>query len=127
MYKMQSTLNITKYFFETSKKTIKENKKSDNIYLIYQFFIHPNTKRNKEIQLALQINIKNTLIDKIYLLNEKIYTCDELGISQNDMKKIEQININKRILYKMFWEILFGLLFIAGSFLMYMLFFNLKL
>lgn len=96
---MQSTLNITKYFFETSKKTIKENKKSDNIYLIYQFFIHSNTKRNKEIQMALQINIKNTLIDKIYLLNEKIYTCDELGISQNDMKKVEQININKRILF----------------------------
>ena len=39
-------------------------------------------------------NVTNKLIDKIYLLNERIYTDNELDISSN---KISQISIDKRL------------------------------
>ena len=42
-------------------------------------------------------NVLNKYITKIYLLNERIYTDIELGISSN---KIVQINIKERILFK---------------------------
>ena len=60
----------------------------DPIYLIYQFFVHKDVNRHREIQLALKMNVQNPLISKIYLLNERIYTKDELGL---ESKKIKQI------------------------------------
>ena len=85
------------YNFIYSKPSTKEKEKKDKIFLIYQFFIHNNTKRHREIQQALQININNQLIDKIYMLNEKIYTAGEMGISEEQLNKIEQINIGNRL------------------------------
>ena len=67
------------------------------IILIYQFFIHDDTSRNKEIRQCLKFNVQNKYIDKIILLNERKYTDDELGIKD---KKIRQVNINKRLSYK---------------------------
>ena len=68
----------------------------DNIYVICQFFISDNIERNNEIKHCLKKNVDNKEITKIFLLNEKIYTDIELGISSN---KIKQININKRLEY----------------------------
>ena len=67
------------------------------VTLIYQFFIHEDKARNKEIRQCLKINVENKYIDKIILLNERIYTDNELGIKD---KKIRQVNINKRLSYK---------------------------
>jgi hypothetical protein len=84
--------------FEKSESiTLLENKNNDKINLIYQFFKHSNKNRNIEIKRCLHINVKNQFIDNIYLLNEKIYTSKELGITSD---KINQFNINKRIEYK---------------------------
>ena len=41
------------------------------------------------------------MIDKIYLLNERIYSDEELGIKSN---KIKQINIEKRLLYSVCFD-----------------------
>ena len=80
-----------------SKKLHKNNNINmiDNkINLFLQFFINNNKERQLEIVYVLKKNIDNPYIDKIYLLNEKIYTNDELGLSSD---KIVQININKRL------------------------------
>jgi hypothetical protein len=80
-----------------SKKLTKYNEKNliDNkINLFYQFFINNNLDRQKEIEYVLNKNVNNPYINNIYLLNEKIYTNQELGISSN---KIIQINIGTRL------------------------------
>ena len=50
------------------------------IFLIQQFFISDNKERQKEINFCLKENVKNKLFTKIILINEKIYTKEELGI-----------------------------------------------
>jgi hypothetical protein len=80
---------------ESVEKNTLEN--PDKINLIYQFFIHKNKKRNKELKKVLKFNVDNKFIDKIYLLNEKIYSSEELGLTSD---KIEQININSRLKFK---------------------------
>ena len=71
---------------------------TDPIYLVCQFFIHRDKSRRKEIQYCLQKNCENPLIHTIFLLNEKIYSEKELGVS--DTRKIKQINIQKRLTFK---------------------------
>ena len=69
----------------------------DKIILITQFFIHPNKKRREEFEYAFQQNVNNPKIDKILLLNERIYTPEELGTNST---KIEQINHQKRLTFQ---------------------------
>ena len=64
--------------------------------LIQQFYIDEDPIRHKELQQTLRFNCINNSIDKIILLNEKIYTESELG-TKND--KIQQVNIEKRLTY----------------------------
>ena len=75
--------------------------RKDKINLIYQYFIHNNDARCKELDFCLHQNVKNPLIDKIYLLNERIYTNNELGI-QSD--KIIQYDIKDRLTFKTVFE-----------------------
>ena len=70
---------------------------TDPIYLIQQFYIDKNEERQKEILKCLKLNVFNNSIDKIYLLNERIYNNNELGI---ESEKIVQINIKERLTYK---------------------------
>ena len=74
-----------------------QNKKDNSIILITQFFIHPNKKRREEFEYAFQQNINNSQIDKIILLNERIYTPEELGTNS---PKIQQINHKKRLTFQ---------------------------
>jgi len=70
------------------------------IILIYQFFIHSNFARNKEIQFCLRKNVENPLISKVVLLNEKIYTDAELGTASN--KIIQVIRPNRLVMSQVF-------------------------
>lgn len=87
-------LNIIK-----SKQDIARASVKDDIHLICQFFIHKDENRHKEILYCLKMNVENKYINKIHLLNERIYTCCELGLNEEEMKKITQININHRMAY----------------------------
>ena len=87
----------TPYRYQISDKTIIEKEVNDEIILIQQFFIHSNSERYKEIKETLAYNVHNKCIDKIVLLNERIYSSEELGISSD---KIKQVNIKKRLTYK---------------------------
>lgn len=95
LYKLNDRVYITKNKDKLKKKPIN----SDNIYLVIQHFLHSSEERHKEIITCLQNNIKLGLFAKIIMLNEKIYTSQELGINDEDMKFIKQININKRLTY----------------------------
>lgn len=70
---------------------------NDEIHLFAQFFVHKDSQRRKEINICLNQNILNPYITKIHLLNEKIYSDEELGLSDS---KIIQTNIGIRINYK---------------------------
>jgi hypothetical protein len=86
-----------------------KNSTKERIYLFQQFFIHKDPKRYDEIKLALRKNVElliSKTISKIYLLNERIYTKEELGL--NDLKElkdsdynnqIKQVNISNRMMY----------------------------
>jgi hypothetical protein len=69
----------------------------DDVILILQFFIPDDEKRYSEIKKALEKNCLNKKIQKIYLLNERIYLDEELGTNS---KKIKQIDIKTRLTFK---------------------------
>lgn len=71
--------------------------KTEPVNLIYQYFIPKTDERVNEIKETLKRNVLNEDISKIYLLNERIYSEDELGIQSN---KIIQVVINKWITFK---------------------------
>ena len=81
--------------------SIQETENIDNINIFYQYFIDENNDRQIEIQKCLKYNVNNSCINNIYLLNERIYTEEELSISSN---KIIQIDIQKRLQFKDIFE-----------------------
>lgn len=66
------------------------------ITLITQFFNGSNNARRNELRTSLKVNTINPHIDKIILLNERIYTENELGVKSD---KIQQVVIGKRLEY----------------------------
>ena len=85
--------------FSNSIKTDSHNFVNNDIHLFSQFFIHSNNIRNNEIIHCLQTNLNNPFIKKIHLLNETLFSQNELGIT-NNFHKIIQIFIGKRLQYK---------------------------
>ena len=85
------------YLSISGKVKTKEKLDTESIYLIYQYFVHSDKSRNKELQMCLRKNVENPHISKIFLLNEKIYSDDQLGIKSD---KIVQKNIINRIKFK---------------------------
>ena len=67
---------------------------SDPINIFCQFFLPRTEERCAEIRLCLHRNVKNPAVAKIYLLNEQIYTEEELGIASD---KIIQIDVSRRL------------------------------
>ena len=70
----------------------------DPINIFCQYYIDSNRDRAKEINQCLRLNNENPYISKIYLLNERIYTSEELNIAEPN--KIIQVNMSKRISYQ---------------------------
>lgn len=85
------------------KDTLRLQSTKDPIFLITQFFIHKDKNRDKEIKECLLKNIHLGLFHNIYLLNEKIYSQQELGLNKEEMKYITQIDLKKRLSYKDFF------------------------
>jgi len=87
----------------SNKMVIHDKENKEGISLILQYFIPKDKTRLKEIQTCLFNNVNNTNISTIYLLNEKLYTNEELGITKckkEDISKIKQVNIQKRLTFK---------------------------
>lgn len=75
---------------------------SISIYLFQQWFISKNENRHEENVYVLKKNIENPAIDKIYFLNERYYTWDEMGVPETE--KIEQIIVSERLTYGIAWN-----------------------
>ena len=86
---------------EQSLPTCKEYTTTDPIHLFLQFYLDKDKTHRREIRFALKKNVKNPHIESIILLNERIYTDEELGTTSS---KIKQVVINKRITYSDFLQ-----------------------
>jgi hypothetical protein len=75
----------------------------DPIVLVQQFFVHSDPKRHAETTYCLKRNLENKYIDQIILLNERLYTNDEMGISDTT-DKIKQVVITDRLTYAKAFE-----------------------
>lgn len=100
-FKLSNNVRLSEYNLYNSKKTEPSENVPGKIILIQQFFIPKDKSRLNELQQTLKCNCHNESIDKIVLLNEQIYTNEELGTADT---KIEQINISKRLTYKDVFE-----------------------
>ena len=87
-----------------NRPIITNNFFKDDIYLVQQFFIHSNSRRQNEILFCLKKNTQNENIKKIFLLNERLYTQDEMKLTNDEFKRIEQIIIKTRLTYKDFFD-----------------------
>jgi hypothetical protein len=74
-----------------------ENQNTDDIYLITQFFIPKSQARKNELTHCLKKNIELSVFKKIFLINEKIYTKDEMGLTEKEMTHIHQIIFNNGV------------------------------
>jgi len=74
------------------------NLQDHEIHIFTQFFIHRKDNRNEEIRYCLKQNQENPLVYKIHLLNERLYSLQEMGLTTND--KIHQENIEKRLSFQ---------------------------
>ena len=72
--------------------------KKDKVNLFTQFFISDDKERFNENLFCLHKNIKNHVIDRIFLLNERIYTAKEMRLKKIPSKVI-QINMRKRLMF----------------------------
>ena len=82
-------------------KLDKEN--IEPINLIINYFQPLDNNILKKIKKSLCINVSNPNINNIYLLNEKIYTKEELGIEKckkEDISKIKQVIIKEKMSFK---------------------------
>jgi hypothetical protein len=82
---------------KSAKSKISDNQTIEPIHFIGQFFIHKNAQRHLEILNCLNKICENKFITKVHLLNERIYTTEELKTIHSS--KIVQSNINRRLIY----------------------------
>lgn len=87
----------------TLNKYSNNYEKPDPVNVITQFYIDKNGERQKEIIKTLHLNVHNKSIHKIYLLNERTYTNQELGIESD---KIIQIILNHRVSFKDIFQVI---------------------
>jgi hypothetical protein len=93
-----------KVFTISEETNIQSIENVDNINIFLQYFVHPDKARQQEIEKCLQFNVNNPYINNIYLLNERIYTEKELGITSN---KIIQVDIQHRLQFKEIFEYIY--------------------
>jgi hypothetical protein len=82
-------------FWAALSKNLELSDSNDNgkIIVFSQYYIDSNEKRAKEISRTLMLQASNESIDTIYLLNERIYTPEEMGFKTPKEKEI----LNKKI------------------------------
>jgi hypothetical protein len=84
--------------FSKSTTHLLDDPTTDPINIFCQYYIDSNMDRAKEINQCLRLNNENPYISNIYLLNERIYTPEELNIAEPN--KIIQVDMSKRISYQ---------------------------
>jgi len=67
---------------------------SDPIHVITQFYDAANPARQKELQFALSKNVHNPFVDSVILMNERVFSDHELGVSS---PKIIQMVVGRKL------------------------------
>ena len=88
---------LANYWVMHSNFTKEEEIIDDKVILITQYYESSNIDRQNEILFCLKKNLENPLIDYVYIITEKDYDLNELGIKNQE--KLIQINIGKRMKY----------------------------
>jgi hypothetical protein len=88
------------YIIEHSSTTCRGPPTSDPIHLFQQFFLPATPERLAEVRHALLQNVQHEEIESIVLLNERVYTPEELG---TDSPKIEQVVIGRWLKFSDFF------------------------
>jgi hypothetical protein len=78
----------------SEKATLLSTATEDSINIFCQFFLPRTEDRLAEIRACLWRNAENAAVAKIYLLNERIYTAEELGCVSD---KIVQVDVSRRL------------------------------
>jgi hypothetical protein len=80
-----------------------EDESFGGIHLLTQFFINSDEARMKELLTCLKVNLRNPFIQTVHLLNERIYTDEELDILELPKElreKVRQTVTGHRLTYK---------------------------
>ena len=77
---------------------------NDPIFLVYQYFVPDTSGRKKEIKQCLRKNLELNCIEKIHLLNERIYSLEEMGLNETESPKIKQYTGYDRLTYQDFFS-----------------------
>jgi hypothetical protein len=100
-------IEVSKHATFTPLNGLPTHPTDNEVHVFTQFFIHPtSSQRNKEMKYCLYENYLNPHITKIHLLNERIYSNEELygnnstRIENAPSGKVVQVNINKRLTFK---------------------------
>jgi hypothetical protein len=89
------------YIRETSLSTRRGPPTQDPIHLFLQYFVPTDPKRAAEVRYALLQNVQNGHIESIVMLNERVYTPEELG---TDSPKIEQVVLGRWLKFSDFFD-----------------------
>jgi len=80
----------------SNKAVCLPEKTQDEIHLFIQYYIDPHKHRANENKFCLHANVKHSDITRVHMLNERIYTDQELGIKSS---KLVQTVIGRRLFY----------------------------
>lgn len=78
------------------------NTVDNEIHIFTQFFVHKNASRNEELRHCMKQNHDNPHVAHIHLLNERIYTPEEMGLCS--VHKVHQEVIGKRLSFQSVFE-----------------------
>ena len=96
-FEMFGAVSSSIYRYQISPSSTDEAIVPGDIVLIQQYYIDGNAKRHAENKKCLFYNSHNNAITKIILMNERMYSEEELGVKSS---KIVQIVTGKRLSYK---------------------------
>jgi len=86
---------------QSEKAVVLSKANPDPIYVFCQFFLPSTADRLAEIQHCLRANLENLHLAKVYLLNERIYTDEEMGLTGLTAglaeQKLVQYNLGRRL------------------------------
>lgn len=88
-------------FVENSPATVVGAATADPITVFTQFYIPADAVRCKEVRYCLARNAKNPAVDRVVLLNERLYTDEELGVSSG---KVTQVVLGRRLQFSDFFD-----------------------
>ena len=92
-------------YFTQHRDDCNNAKTRDDVFLVIQYFVHKDKERFSELTECLKKNIKIGLFKNIFALNERLYTRDEMGLTEDEFDRVVQIDTKgERLRYRHFFD-----------------------